>query len=195
MIRLLLASGPERTAYLGAVSASIGVRLPAEYLDRGEVTGLFIEERLVGGFTIVRRGPFRSLEQLPLAVRARLGRRMDLLPEVVEGNGLFLDPSVREPRTIAEFWGALDLALERSEASHMVFSYPASSARLRHFYRPLGAESLYVGWVNPLEGMSGPEVECVELAGIAQMRSVIRDPCWLSRRAQNRVVDGDEAAA
>jgi len=175
----------DQSAYIEAVDASIGVRLPRSYLAQGRSTGLTSGNTLVGAFTVITRPAFRSLMQLPnrtfieTAVRGLNGR-------VVEANGLFLQPEVRDPRTIIAFWSALVLELRRVDATFVLFSYAADSKKLHRFYAPVKPFALYVGPVRTLEGMSGPDVERVSLTSVSNIAATITSRAWLDRRIATR---------
>lgn len=173
--------------YAEQVDRTIGIRLPAEYLARGGVYGLWDTEEIVGGFTIVTTPPFRSVLQLPEPDRARAARRIARLPGgALELNGLFLLPQVQDARAVLGFWSALADALRRSSASHMVFSYPVASVRLRRFYSVLRTHRLFEGEVLAIDGMRSADEERVELCAISEALRVLGGPQWLRARVRRR---------
>lgn len=178
----------ELDSYARKVRRLIGVSLPPRYLARGSVLGLFTRGRLVGGVALIEAPPFRSILQLPAADRQRVERRVARLAgSIVELNGLFLLPNVQSAEAVLTFWAGLAEALRSIGASHFLFSYPSASARLRRFYSVLGAERLYHGEVQVIEGMRRADVECVELAQVASAMEILTSPGWLARRVSARL--------
>ena len=177
----------DHSEYIEVVDETIGVRLPRSYLAQGCSTGLTAGDTLVGGFTIVTRAPFRALLQLPDSSRSYLEAALGALRgRVVEANGLFLRPEVRDPASVLSFWRALVVELERADATYVLFSHCANSQKLRRFYAPVKPFALYVGPVRALEGMAGPEVERVALTSLANIAATIGSTTWQARRVAAR---------
>lgn len=130
-------------AYASRARATTGVELPAEYLDRGEVSAVVDGLRVRGGFVLVDRAPFRALAQLPVSERARVEARLAACPRVAEVTGLFLDRDVVEVRAVVGFFMELQAALERRGASHVLFSGAAPA--LQRLEAPLESELLFTG--------------------------------------------------
>ncbi len=173
--------------YVEAVEATIGVRLPSEYLARGRTTGLVENGEVVGGFTVIARPPFRSLLQLPDRERANIEQALQRAGgRVVEANGLFLKRSVSDPEVIVSFWRALVAELNWADASSVVLSHSAESAKLQRLYAPLRAVTLYSGPVRRLEGMAAPDVERVLLTTVSAIENVTCSQQWLSARIEAR---------
>ena len=170
-----------RQAWVERVQQAVGVRLPDDYLARGQVIALVEEGRVRGGFSVIHTGPFRSLVQIPDADRARIDVRLLRCARVVECNGLFLDREVRAADVMGAFWKQLAQELVRVRASHLVFSYPTRAEALGKLYQVLSPERLYDGPVAMLEGMSKADVERVELGTVSRALEIVAASQWWNR--------------
>ncbi len=182
----LLGRGSALERYAVAAERFVGVRFPQDYLQRSTVLALSQNEGIVGGFVLVRTGPFRTLEQHAVPVRQQLRATLQRCPRLVELNGLFLSPQVRDAKRLVDFWNAIALCVEHSDASHCIFSYAVEDARLNQFYRSLDTFELHCGMVTPLEGMSKRQCERTCVAEVAEIIRVLRSNNWLQRRIERR---------
>ncbi len=178
----------ELESYRACAERQLGIRYPLEYLARARVLGFFEAGRLVGGFALITRGPFRCVSQLPEHVQRELG---PLTGNTVEANALFLDRSARGAGTALRFWLRLAWELLRSGRSLLLFSHATHCARLNRLYAPLSGRVVYRGRVRALEGMTGPEVETVRLCTSwrAALLPLLR-PDWTWRRVRGRLDRG-----
>ena len=138
-----------------------GILLPHDYLSRAML--FFCKNtsgRIVGGFAIVLQGPFRSLQQIPVAI----SMPQDL--QLEEVNGLWLDKSTCMRRRM-RFWTFAVGTVLRQKGNAIVYAVDSQKSALREsLFNHIRTWSLYEGVVLDLEGMppNGQSMEAVEIS-------------------------------
>ena len=146
------------------------IALPLEYLSRGKV--FFCrnrESKIVGGFAIVLKGPFRSIEQIPGLVRAPKSVRLE------EVNGVWRDTTSCFHGRM-RFWTFFCGQLLRSPGNAIVYAVDAKKHALRKsVFNQIREWTLFEGQVDTLEGMSAetPSLEAVEVSFKARITSFL----------------------
>ena len=137
------------------------VRLPLEYLNRGDV--YFCknpQNKIVGGFAVIKKGPFRALEQVPGKVRPPQKMRLE------EVNGVWLEPTTCVHRRI-RFWTFLVGTVLLAPGNGIVYAVDAKKRVLREtLFNRIREWTIYEGFVSNLEGMIADKQseEAVEIA-------------------------------
>jgi hypothetical protein len=145
-----------------------GIALPLDYLKRGKVF-VFRDKRdsIVGGFAIVTRGPFRSIEQIPHTVRLPNTLRL------AEVNGLWFKGSPCQFARL-RFWARVVGQIFREPVEGVVYAVCAGKTRLRErIFDRIREWTLYEGVVSNLPGMdsTSSSIEAVEIAFKSKLRT------------------------
>jgi hypothetical protein len=171
----------------------LDVRLPLDYLRRGEVTALITRHpvtRIYGGYAVITEGPFRALEQVPKEVlrqhrylRARQSRCFEI-------NALWLDHK-RLPRfTRVNLWRHLFVSLLRTAMRgkyYFVYSFDTSKDKLRDIYAGMHPTRIFQGEVKALEGMARPTQETVEMCSFKNATlAVLANPDFFWARMKRK---------
>lgn len=82
----------------------VGVKLPESYVAKGNINGVYLKNRMVGGYITISSPPFRSLLFVPDKVKTKNSRLLKNQYEMMEVNGLWLSASLRDPKLQMEIW-------------------------------------------------------------------------------------------
>lgn len=82
----------------------VGVKLPSQYVSRGTVVGVYLQNRLVGGYMLISTPPFRSLLFVPDSVKESNPRISAISSDALEINGLWISASLRSPDLQLAVW-------------------------------------------------------------------------------------------
>ena len=138
-----------------------GIALPLDYLSRALV--FFCrnsESRIVGGFAVVLKGPFRALEQIPVGFSLPNDLHLE------EINGLWLDKSTCIRRRI-RFWTFTLGTVLGQKGNAIVYAVDSKKTILREtLFNHIRSWTVYEGPVKDLEGMPplGKSIEAVEIS-------------------------------
>ena len=84
-----------------------GVRLPTDYVNRSQVVGVFLHDRLVAGYMLVTSPAFRSLLFVPDQVKKQHDLFVEDEYEMMEVNGLWISPALKTPLLQVRVWARL----------------------------------------------------------------------------------------
>lgn len=134
-----------------------GIRLPIEYLKQGRAFVCFNENREAqGGFALIDKGPYRTLEQIPEDVLKPVESPMTEITAVWLSRGTTL-------RRI-RYWSFVVGKALSGDSSRIVYAVDTEKTALRErLFNHIRAHTLYEGPVRKLEGMQSESVEAVEL--------------------------------
>jgi hypothetical protein len=177
----------------------IDVRYPLEYLKRSRVIALVIEnfngdiDKIIGGYIIAPKPPFRVIEQLPAQVVAGHAELQKYRHKCLELTGLWMHPHIRGGRLRFRLWWKLLtdlLGFVIQGKSHFVYSYDAANKKLGEMYSLSNPSRIFEGTVY-IKGMSGVNREIVEMGStlavlLAFFSSPLRIGQFICRRLFRR---------
>lgn len=134
--------GPASAAEFAAFQVSvIGFSSPVARLQRDEIHALRNESgKIVGGFVVGLRAPFRAIETLTPADQEELSKRLDL-DDLCELYGVVLAPEVRKGLRSTAFWFAALRAIKRYGKRTMLGSTVEDG--LRKLYASAGGKLIW----------------------------------------------------
>lgn len=94
----------ELECYLLRFHDYVGVKLPEEYVKRCKVVGVFLHNRLVGGYMLVSDPPFRSLLFVPDTTKRKSSSLSSNPDDFLEVNGLWLSAGLKSPELQLAVW-------------------------------------------------------------------------------------------
>lgn len=163
----------------------LDVKYPQEYLSRARVVALVSEgplgevDKILGGYIIASKPPFRVLEQLPRQVvegNAELAARIN---RCLELTGLWIHPQLRCGRLRFQLWWSLfmDTLKECMRGRHfLLYSYDSSKKKLGEMYQFSKPSRIYEGRVF-IPGMTEANDEIVEIgSALSVVFSFVRHP-------------------
>jgi hypothetical protein len=144
---------------------------PLECLQRSKVRAFIKNEKIVGGFILTLKPPFRVLESLPEAVKAtHAAFKRETLENSMEVTGLWLNPMVRGKRENFKFWMQLYTDLSFSNKKYLFYAYGLDKKHLQKIYSLMNPTVIYRGATKVMPGMQYAENESVEMASINYVR-------------------------
>jgi hypothetical protein len=156
----------------------VGVTYPLEYLKRSKVTALVSRsangdtQKILGGYIVSMKGPFRVIEQLPPHVLASKPHLHARLEKALELTGLWIHPAMSCGTTRFRLWWRLFMdVLKQSmmRRHYFVYSYDSNKDKLGQMYSLSKPEMIFRGQVF-IEGMTE---QCEEIVEIGSIRSVL----------------------
>lgn len=134
-----------------------GIRLPVEYLKQGRAFVCFDDQlKPQGGFALIDKGPFRSLEQIPDDILKPVETAM------TEITAVCLNRSNALRRT--RYWSYVVGQTLCGHSERIVYAVDSDKTSLREqVFNHIRVHTLYEGPVKKLEGMDEEAVEAVEL--------------------------------
>jgi hypothetical protein len=149
----------------------IDVRYPLDYMKRSRVVALVIEnlngeiEKIVGGYIIAPKPPFRVIEQLPIQIVQNHTDLQKYWHQCLELTGLWMNPHIRGGRLRFRLWWNLFvdlLGFGIQGKSHIVYSYDAANKKLGDMYSLSKPCRIFEGTVF-IKGMGSVNREIVEM--------------------------------
>ncbi|MDB4778380.1 hypothetical protein OAG68_02880, partial [bacterium] len=128
--RLVAVEQGLRASYLARTKEVLTIDFPPEYVERAEVlTILNQNDTLCGGVMLVTRGPFRSIESIPMDQRSALDS-LRTHEGIAEINGLWLAPEIECSLLSISFWSLLTRYLVKSKKASFLFTYVESNSSM-----------------------------------------------------------------
>ncbi len=147
--------------YSKTVAPHIDVELPLEYLKRSKVVACFDKHKnICGGFVIVKNGPFRVLDSVPVPHEKIL--RLNNSSRVAEITGLWLSSQVEKKRVSLKLWTHLIWGMITSGKSKFTYAYSLKKPSVGKIYQVTKPEILFRGLTKILPGMPSSDCESVE---------------------------------
>ena len=138
--------------FLDKFESYVGVRLPLEYAVRNEVVGIFLHGKLVGGYILVTKPDFRSLLFIPDSIRTESQLFENDLYEMMEVNGLWIGPQIKDSRMQFTIWMQLMLDLLVAKKHYVLLMCNAQNKNIEHIHNLTRPTKLYEGLPFPLPG-------------------------------------------
>lgn len=178
------------TRYSEWTERYLDVKYPQDYLRRSHVMAIVSEnpfgeiDKILGGYIIASKPPFRVLEQLPRQVieaNAELAGRMG---RCLELTGLWIHPQLRCGRLRFQLWWRLfmDTLRECLHGRHfLLYSYDASKKKLGEMYQFSKPSRIYEGRVF-IPGMTEANDEIVEIgSALSVVFAFVRHPVRIAQ--------------
>lgn len=163
----------------------LDIRFPLEYLKRSRVRACVTPEgRILGGYMLVMEGPYRVVESLPEAVRAKEPRfAPEVLNKGMEVTGLWMSPALRCRRTNLLFWLRMYYEMLTLGRKWLIYAYSLDKPGLGRLYSVAKPKVVFRGETKIQEGMPEPDAESVEVVSIFNLaKAPFTAPQFLLRR-------------
>ena len=123
----------------------VGVRLPYDYAANSKIIGVYIKNKLVGGYMLVTKPGFRSLLFVPDAVKKSNPFFLKDQYEMMEVNGLWLGPQIKTARAQFSVWMRLMMDVINSRKNFILLMGDARNRNIEHIHGLTGPIALYEG--------------------------------------------------
>lgn len=142
----------EESLFLDKVENYTNVRLPLDYARRSKIVGVFLQEKMVGGYMLVTKPNFRSLMFVPSDVK-KASRFFQKDPfEMMEVNGLWIGPAVRSPRAQFLVWLHLIKDIFLAKKKYLLLMSNNCNENIKNIHGLTDPELVYEGSPQLLGG-------------------------------------------
>ncbi len=214
MLKLLLSSfkgifkrieGDELEAFLDRGGSVEGVRYPTAYVrDQAEAWGLYIDDKLVGGYLIVVKGPFRTT--IYLKAQNIVHHYRD--DELIELGGVWIEEAFRSKKYSTSIWLHMVSRIQAHSKPYVIFGYNLSRSGLQKLYAAGNPHILFRGAVSngEIRSHSTASIEVINASSaktkiiLKAFARIIRLPLVKSKKIKSipdvgvRVLDAHEMA-
>lgn len=152
----------------------LSIQFPIEYLQQSKVTA-YIDDagRMLGGYVLVLRGPFRVVESLPDEVKNADPRfAPENLEEGFEVTGLWVSPALRDRKINLLFWLRMYFDMLTLGRKWLIYAYSLDKPGLGRMYSIAKPSVVFRGETKILPGMPEPDAESVEVVNIFNLAKV-----------------------
>jgi len=123
----------------------VGVKLPLAYAQSNKVVGVFLHERLVGGYIIVTTPPFRSTMFVPDSIKLSDPFFGKDLYDSMEVNGVWISPSVKSAKQQFQIWKQLLKDVVLCKKKYILLMRNANNRNVDRIHRLTSPIQIYRG--------------------------------------------------
>ena len=111
-------SESELELFLDKFNNFVGIRLPSTYAKNSKIVGVFLHDKLVGGYMLITKPKFRSLMFIPDSIKNTNSFFQQNQYEMMEVNGLWISPVLKCPKMQLNVWFHLikDIFISRKKS-------------------------------------------------------------------------------
>ncbi|MCP5345486.1 MAG: hypothetical protein R3F41_04295 [Gammaproteobacteria bacterium] len=132
----------------------VGVQLPLPYVLANKVVGAFLQKRLVGGYIIVTKPPFRSTMFVPDSIK-NTDKFFKLDPyDMMEVNGVWISPTLKTAKLQFSVWKNLLKDVFFSGKKYVLLMRNAKNKNVDHIHSLTNPTLLYMGTPSLIQGLS-----------------------------------------
>ena len=140
-----LTSDTEINLVLEKTERYSGVRLPAEYVSKSKVVGVFLHDQLAACYMLVTKPNFRSLMFVPDSTKKTCEFFVEDQYEMMEVNGLWIGPSLKKPVLQVKVWMHLISDIFQSRKKYVLLMRDSRTKSMEKFINMANPISLYEG--------------------------------------------------
>ena len=140
-----LSSNEEVEQYIKIVESYSGVRLPANYVAKSKIVGVFLQGKLAAGYMLVTKPNFRSLLFIPDEVKKAHNFFKNDQYEMMEVNGLWVGPSIRHPQHRLQIWLKLVFDVFACRKKYLLLMSNSKNKVIQDLHSLSNPTELYVG--------------------------------------------------
>ena len=150
--------------YIEKASKILGIDYPMEYLKQGVIRVFKDGEGIIrGGYTLVLKPPFRTLNSLPdNEISEKILEDLKQY-DLFEINGLWLDRNIKSGIPSCQFWYRVSRDIASQDKDYLLYSFELAKKRLAKMYDLSKPIVLYRGMVKQLPGMDDIAYESIQM--------------------------------
>ncbi len=139
----------------------VGVKLPLPYVMQNQVVGVFLQDRLGGGFIIVTQPPFRSLLFVPDPVKSTDKFFKIDSYDMMEVNGLWISPALKTAKLQFSVWKRILKDVFFCRKKYILLMRNARNKNIDHIHSLTNPTQLYLGSPSMIQGQCTHDKICV----------------------------------
>ena len=138
-------SESELELFLDRFRNFVGVRLPSIYAKNSKVVGVFLHEKMVGGYMLVTKPEFRSLMFIPDSIKNTNSFFGLNQYEMMEVNGLWISPALKCPKMQLNVWFHLIKDIFVSRKKNVLLMRDLRNKTMERLFNMANPTPLYQG--------------------------------------------------
>ena len=143
---------PEIDLFLERFQDYVGVRLPEDYVRKSRIIGVFLGNRLVGGYMLVLSPSFRSLLFVPDRTKDKNIFFANSPYEMMEVNGLWISSTLRNPKMQMTVWFHLVSNIFMAKKKYVLLLRDSRNKTMERLLGLAKPKVLYEGAPNLMAG-------------------------------------------
>ena len=140
--------------FIDRVESHTGVRLPTLYAKNSKVVGVFSNNKMVGGYMIVTKPGFRSLQFVPDSVKNEHSFFQNDDYEMMEVNGLWIGPGIKTPKAQFKVWMHLIKDIFFARKKYLLLMSDSSNRTIKKLHSLAHPTVLFEGAPQVMTGES-----------------------------------------
>ena len=169
---------------LDKIESNLGVRLPTDYANRSKIVGVYLRNQLAACYMLVTKPEFRSLLFVPDQTR----KESDFFDkdsfEMMEVNGLWIGPALRNPRMQLKVWAHLIMDIFMSKKRFVLLMQNSNNKCMERFMNMANPTKIYEG--KPLARAGENTHKTIRVSFTTRWSIILNAPKYLNELFQRR---------
>jgi len=140
--------------FIARVETHTGVRLPETYVRNSKVVGVFADNSMVGGYMVVTKPGFRSLQFVPDRIKNEHSFFQNEEYEMMEVNGLWVGPGIKTPRAQFKVWMHLVKDIFFAKKKYLLLMSDSNNKTIKRLHALANPTPLFEGAPQVMAGES-----------------------------------------
>ena len=171
--------------FLDKIENFTSVRLSKSYANSSTIVGVFLHNKLAGGYMLVTKPQFRSLLFVPDSIKANNKFFNNDIYEMLEVNGVWLSPAIKTPKMQYKFWMKLVLDIFFSKKKYLLLMSNLKNKNIEYLHSLSNPEILYEGSPNLMAGEKSHDL--IRVGYTTRWKAVLNIPkYWLELKNRER---------
>ncbi len=130
----------------------VGVRLPFNYAKNSTIVGVFLHDKLVGGYMIVTKPGFRSLMFVPDSIKKSDKFFQQDQYEMMEINGLWISQTIKSTKQQFSVWMRIMKDIFLAKKRFIILMGDARNKNIEHIHSLTSPTKIYEGTPSLMVG-------------------------------------------
>ena len=163
-----------------------GVRLPMDYARNSKLVVVRQNDKLVAGYMIVTKPPFRSIAFVPDGVAIKNSFFRNSIHDMIEVNGFWISPAVKSPYSQLRIWWQLAFDVFSERKNFVLLMRNEKNSNMQKFFCMVNPTNLYLGSPQLMAGESSHEKISVSYCTRWQLVKNLHRYAWELFHRQSR---------
>lgn len=169
---------------LQKIESNLGVRLSNDYANNSKVVGVFLQGQLSACYMLVTRPSFRSLLFIPDHVKKSTELFQNEEFEMMEVNGLWIGPALKNPIMQLRVWAHLVLDIFMSKKRFVLLMQNSNNKCMEKFMDMANPQCIYEG--EPLLMAGEKTHKTIRVSFTTRWNIVLNAPKYLKELLQRQ---------
>ncbi len=142
----------EIETFIERVRSQTGVTLPDTYVQNSKVVGVFSGVKMVGGYMVVTKPGFRSLQFVPDQIKRDHLFFKNSDYEMMEINGLWIGPGIKTPKAQFKVWMHIIKDIFFARKKYLLLMSDSNNRTIKRLHSLANPTTLFEGVPNLMAG-------------------------------------------